>query len=75
MLEFVRETRPDYLAVFPQWHPCFQDREFPPLLRLEVADNITLGDDEIVLHSTPWTRYPLRGPAPGERASSGPALR
>lgn len=65
VLAFVRDVRPDYLAIFPAWHPCFEPREFPPLLRLEVEDNITLGDDEIVLHSTPWTRYPLRAMPPG----------
>jgi hypothetical protein len=74
LLEFVRHARPDYLAVFPRWHPCFSDREFPPLMRLEVEDNITLGDDEIVLHSTPWTRYPLRA-APGAPRQRAPGPR
>ena len=28
--------------------------------RVEVAANITLGEDRIVLLATPWSRYPLR---------------
>ena len=71
----MRAEKPDYLAIFPKWLPCFRDGEFPPLLRLEVADNITLGDDVIVLHATPWTRYPLRAapPATAAAASSSPS--
>ena len=62
VLEFVREERPDYLAIFPRRDACFGDGEFPPLLRVDVPDNITLGEGTIVFRSTPWTRYPLRAP-------------
>jgi hypothetical protein len=62
VLEFVRAARPDYLAIFPRHHACMSDEEFPPLLQLEVPDNITLGEGTIVVHSAPWTRYPLRPP-------------
>lgn len=62
VIDFVRAARPDYLAVFPRWLPCLDGREFPLLLRLEVPGNVTLGDDQIVLHATPWTRYRLRAP-------------
>ena len=74
LLAFVRARRPDYLAIFPRRHDCFDDGEFPPLLRLEVPGNITLGEDAIVLHATPWTRYPLRPVAPnvGGAAASPP---
>jgi hypothetical protein len=30
------------------------------VLRLSVADNRTMGSDELVVYSTPWTRYALR---------------
>ena len=60
VLAFVRDQRPDYLAIFPSWLPCFTDLEFPPVLRISVPGNITLGGETIVLHATPWTRYPLR---------------
>ena len=72
-IDFLRATRPDYLAVFPKWLPCVGEPEFTPLLRLEVADNITLGGDVIVLYSTPWTRHPLRRPPPDSPAT--PAVR
>jgi arabinofuranosyltransferase len=65
VLEFVRDRRPDYLAIFPRRHACFSDDEFPPLLKLEVPGNVTLGEGTIVLHATPWTREPLRTPPPG----------
>jgi len=65
VLAFVRDERPDYLAIFPRHHSCFPDAEFPPLLRLEVPDNVTLGESTIVLHATPWTRQPLRTPPGG----------
>jgi hypothetical protein len=67
VLAFVREARPDYLAIFPRHHPCFTDAEFPPLLRLSVPGNITLGEETIVLHATPWTRHPLRQQTPVAR--------
>jgi hypothetical protein len=63
LLAFVRETQPDYLAVFPARYRCFPAGEFPTVLRLEVPDNVTLGEGEIVLRATPWTRYPLRSAA------------
>lgn len=62
ILEFVREEKPDYLAIFPRRHACFPDAEFPTLLEIEVPGNITLGEGTIVLHATPWTRQPLRTP-------------
>ena len=30
-----------------------------PLHRVAVPNNITMGGDELVLYSTPWTRHPL----------------
>jgi hypothetical protein len=65
VLAFVRERRPDYLAIFPRHHACFSDAEFPPLLKIEVPGNVTLGEGTIVLHATPWTRQPLRTPPQG----------
>jgi hypothetical protein len=69
----VRDRQPDYLAVFPSWHRCFESAEFPRLLAVEVRGNITLGDDEIVLLATPWTRLPLRRPAGAPQAPPPPA--
>lgn len=58
---FLERERPDYLVIFPSWFPRLTGPASPyrPLLRLEIPDNITMGGDEIVLYSTPWTRHPL----------------
>ena len=59
ILGFVRQSRPDYLAVFPRWFgPVLETGEFVPLLSIEVPDNITMSDDRVVLYATPWTRFP-----------------
>jgi hypothetical protein len=60
--QFVVESEPDYLVVFPSWFPqLLADTErFQPLHRIIIPDNVTMGGDELVLYSTPWTRYPLR---------------
>jgi hypothetical protein len=68
-LDYLRVARPDYLAIFPGWLPCVGPPDFPELLRLEVPDNITLGDDVIALHATPWTRHALRRPPPAPPAA------
>jgi arabinofuranosyltransferase len=61
-LRFLEEKRPDYLVVYPEWDPRItgDTARFPPLVRLEIPDNITMAGDELVVHATPWTRYPLR---------------
>jgi hypothetical protein len=67
VMRFLDEMRPDYLVVFPKWYPGLdrEGSEFRRLYQLEIADNITMGDDEIVVYSTPWARYPLADPAAG----------
>jgi hypothetical protein len=72
LLAFAAETRPDYLVVFPRRYGCFPADTFPTLLRLEVPHNVTLGEAEIVLRATPWTRYPLR-PTAGAAGHAGTA--
>jgi hypothetical protein len=69
VLAFVRDARPDYLAIFPRRHPCFSEEEFPPLLRLEVAGNITLADSTIEIRATPWARFPLAAEPPTAAAA------
>ena len=58
---FLEEKRPDYLVIFPSWFPDLSEEveRFKPLHRIEIDRNITMGGDELVLYSTPWTRYPL----------------
>jgi hypothetical protein len=60
---FLEETRPDYLVIFPKWFPFLlaEGSPFRPVYRISIPDNITMGDDSIVVLSTPWTRYSLEG--------------
>lgn len=62
VLAFIRETRPDYLVVFPEWLTTVEapGSPFRRLHAIHVADNVTLGRDTLALYSTPWTRYPLK---------------
>jgi hypothetical protein len=60
MAEAIARRRPDYVVVFPKWLPGLEeDPRFRPVYRLKVPDNITMGGDEIVVYSTPWTRWRL----------------
>jgi hypothetical protein len=59
LTEVIARLQPDYVAVFPAWVPTLAaDPRFREIHRLRVADNVTLGDDEIVVYETVWTRYP-----------------
>jgi hypothetical protein len=66
---FLEENRPDYLVVFPAWFPELVEEGsgFPAAYRIAIPDNITMGDNSIVVLQTPWTRSPLdptQGTAP-----------
>ncbi len=61
MAAAVASRRPDYVAIFPAWLPHLEaELGLRPVVSLRIADNITMGADELVVYSTPWTRYPLR---------------
>jgi hypothetical protein len=61
---YLAERRPDYLVIFPSWFPNLSsDPRFHPLASLHIQDNLTMGGDEVVVYSTPWTRHPLHDPA------------
>jgi hypothetical protein len=61
LLAAIERRRPDYVAVFPRWVPGLGgDPRFPPVFSLPIPNNITMGDNEIVVYATPWTRFPLR---------------
>lgn len=57
----LEEERPDYLVIFPVWFPWLVSEDSPYRLvhRVRIPDNIAMGGDELVVLSTPWTRYPL----------------
>jgi hypothetical protein len=60
MLAALARKQPDYVVIFPSWIPAVDKNPvYRPVYRLPIADNITMGGDEIVVYATPWTRYPL----------------
>lgn len=66
---FTTATRPDYVAVFPSWHPDIASRPdlFQEVYRVSIPDNVVSAGDTIVVYRTPWTRYPLlKGDATGQ---------
>lgn len=61
-LAYLGEQRPDFVVVFSSWFPQLAYLEgFTPIHRIEIPGNITMGGDDVVVFSTPWTRSPLRG--------------
>ena len=58
---FLAERQPDYLVLFPAWFPGLVSAggQFVPVHGLTIAGNITMGGDQLVVYSTPWTRHPL----------------
>jgi len=61
MVAAIERRKPDYIAVFPRWVPGIgHDARFTPVFSLPIPGNITMGDDQIVVYATPWTRFPLR---------------
>ena len=74
---FLGERRPDYLVVFPAWFPelVAPGGPFEPLHRVAVANNITMGGDELVVYATPWTRYALAAEGPASPGGWSSAVR
>ena len=75
-LRFAEVVKPDYVAVFPTWHPDFMQApdRFEEIHRERIFDNFIAGDSVIVVYRTPWTRLPpIQNPVPMSRACHGPA--
>ncbi|MEA2562361.1 MAG: hypothetical protein QOH06_3865 [Acidobacteriota bacterium] len=59
MAEAIVRRRPDYVVVFPKWLPALDsDPRFQSIYRLEIPDNITMGDDEIVVYQLSYNPAP-----------------
>ncbi len=58
---FLETTRPDFVAVFPEWFPApaRAPERFHPLRAFRIEHNVTMGGEMMVLYDTPWTRRPL----------------
>ena len=69
---YLERVRPDYVILFPKWFPLLEREpaRFAPRLRLRIRDNVALAGDELVVYSTPWTRYPLRPEAEASTRST-----
>jgi hypothetical protein len=62
MVAALERRHPDYVVIFPSWFPTLAaDPRFQAVYTLQIPGNITMGGNEIVVYSTPWTRVPLRG--------------
>jgi hypothetical protein len=62
VLSYLELEQPDYIVVFSTWLPQLAWAEgFTPVHRIEIPNNVTMGGDDIVVWSTPWTRQPLVG--------------
>jgi hypothetical protein len=70
-------VRPDYVILFPKWFPLLEREpaRFVPRLRLRIRDNVALAGDELVVYSTPWTRYLLRPEAAPLRPEAATSTR
>jgi hypothetical protein len=63
VVDAIARRRPDYVVVFPSWVPGLaRDPRFRPVYGVRIPGNVTMGGDEVVVYSTAWTRFPLRGP-------------
>ena len=61
MAAAVAARQPDFVVIFPAWLPHLAaELGLRPLLRVGWPDNRTMGSNELVVYSTPWTRYTLR---------------
>jgi arabinofuranosyltransferase len=59
MAEAIVRRRPDYVVVFPKWLPALDsDPRFQAIHRLEIPDNITMGDNEIVVYRLSYNPAP-----------------
>jgi hypothetical protein len=63
VVEFLGNTRPDYILAFNRSFPALTSGQFPGFSRARtfvVENNVTMAGNELVLLSTPWTRFPLK---------------
>ncbi len=61
LLRYLEQERPDYLIVFPPSYPWLTGAApgFDQVQSFQIANNVTMAGDELVIFSTPWTRFAL----------------
>lgn len=64
LFAFLEQERPDYLLVFGKSYPMLTTATpgIEPVAHFTIRNNVTMAGDDLVLCTTPWTRFPLREP-------------
>src|SRR5438445_9759288 len=65
LLEYLRERRPDYVAIFPSWYPSpfFRAALGEADLQVDLKDNLICGDSAMIVYRPSWiTRRDGSGP-------------
>lgn len=62
VLEFLKDERPGYAVLFPDWYPRMvaDERLFEPIHRVVLEDNIICGGDEMVVYALRWDELDAR---------------
>ncbi len=76
LFNYLAEEKPDYLVVFPRSYPWLTGAAagFDQVRGFAVRDNVTMAGDELVIFSTPWTRFLLTEPPGQDPSSVSPGL-
>jgi hypothetical protein len=57
MMAALERRHPEYVVIFPSWFPTLAaDPRFREIHTLQIPGNVTMGGNEIVVYTTPWTR-------------------
>ena len=67
LIEFMRERRPDFVAVFPSWYPgeAFRDSLGEEVFRVTLADNLICGDRTMIVYRPDWSARGAGAPGAG----------
>lgn len=57
LVDFMRERRPDYVAIFPTWYPsrAFHDSLGDEVFRVTLEDNLICGDRTMIVYRPDWS--------------------
>jgi hypothetical protein len=60
-LAFVRDTRPDFVVIFPHWYPELTRHPelFTEVHRAVIPDNLVSAGDTFIVYQTIWARQPV----------------
>lgn len=75
VLDFLRDERPEYAVLFPDWYPDMvaNDRVFEPIHSVVLRENLICGGDEMVVYALHWDEVESRdGRADAPDAGGGP---